>query len=136
MTMPLKNFILQIPEGLRDAAQIDGAGPIRVLVHVIVPLSIPIIATLALFCAVGKWNDWFTAVIYIKENRWLTPIQTVLQNFVVNADTGANTDINIGEFSEAFQMALIVTAILPVVIIYPFVQKYFTKGIFIGSVKE
>lgn len=132
----MKNFIMQIPDGLRDAAQIDGAGPIRILVHVIVPLSVPIIATLSLFCAVGKWNDWFSAVIYIKKERWLIPIQTLMQNLVVNTDTGANTDINMGEFSEAFQSALIVVSILPIVIAYPFVQKYFVKGMFIGSVKE
>lgn len=132
----MKNFIIQIPESLRDAAQIDGAGPIRVLLHVIVPLSVPIIATLALFCAVGKWNDWFSAVIYIKKQRWLIPIQTLLQNLVVNIDTGANTDINMGELSEAYQSALIVVSILPIVIAYPFVQKYFVKGMFIGSVKE
>ena len=132
----MKNFILQIPDGLRDAAQIDGAGPIRVMIHVIVPLSVPIIATVALFCAVGKWNDWFSAYIYIKQERWLIPLQTLLQNLVVNTDTGANTDINVGEFSEGFQSALIVFSILPVVIAYPFVQKYFVKGMFIGSVKE
>lgn len=132
----MKNFIMQIPDGLRDAAQIDGAGPIRVLIHVVVPLSTPIIATLALFCAVGKWNDWFTAAIYIKEERWLTPLQTVLQSLVINPDTGANTDINVGEFNEAFQSALIVVSILPIVVAYPFIQKYFVKGMFIGSVKE
>jgi len=132
----MKNFILQIPDGLQDAAQIDGAGPIRVLLHVVTPLSVPIIATLSLFCAVGKWNDWFTAVIYIKEERWLLPIQTILQNLVINPDTGSNTDINVGEFSAAFQSALIVVSMLPIVIAYPFVQKYFVQGMFIGSVKE
>lgn len=132
----MKNFIMQIPEGLRDAAQIDGAGVIRTLVHVIVPLSVPIIATVALFCAVGKWNDWFSAYIYIKEERTLIPLQTLLQTLVVSPDTGSNTGINTGEFTEGFQSALIVFSILPVVIVYPFVQKYFVKGMFIGSVKE
>lgn len=133
----MKNFIMQIPGALIDAAEMDGAGPLRVTAGIIVPLSLPIIATLSLFCAVGKWNDWFTAYIFIKKAKHLLPLQNVLQNIVINTNTGnIGEGINLEDFSENFQKALIVFALIPIVAVYPFVQRYFVKGIFLGSVKE
>ena len=133
----MKNFILQIPSSLQESAEIDGAGPVRVLWNIILPLSLPIIATLALFCSVGKWNDWTTAFIYVKVNKDLYPIQNFVQSLAVfNEPEKLGSGVNYQNFSEAFQKALTIFAILPVVIVYPFVQKYFVKGIYMGSVKE
>lgn len=131
----MKNYIINIPESLKESAEIDGANPLVILFQIIVPLSVPIIATLSLFCAVGKWNDWATAFFYIKENKILWPFQNVLQNIVVNLETSNSTGINFAEMGEAFKNALIVISIVPVIFLYLFAQKYFIKGIFIGSVK-
>ncbi len=132
----MKNFIINIPTSLIEAAEIDGASPIYVLIKIIVPLSIPIIATLALFCAVGKWNDWMSGYLYIKKNRWLWPFQNVLQNLIVNSDSNNSWGMNLSEYGEAYKNALIIISLLPVVLMYLFAQKYLIKGIFIGSVKE
>lgn len=132
----MKNFIIHIPDSLKEAAEIDGANPLYILVRVVLPLSLPIIATLALFSAVGKWNDWFTAFIYIKEEKWLWPFQNVLQNLVVNTDTGNVVNIDLSSLGEAFKNALIIISIVPMVAAYLLAQKYFIQGLFIGSVKE
>ena len=132
----MKNYIIQIPKSLMEAGEIDGASPGYLLWRIIVPLSVPIIATLSLFCAVGKWNDWFSAYIFIKQAKHLWPFQNVLQNLVVNTDLGNVIDIDLSNLGEAFKNALIVVSIIPVVLIYLAAQQYFIKGIFIGSVKE
>lgn len=132
----MKNYIAQLPASMIEAAEIDGANPFYVLIRIIVPLSVPIIATLSLFCAVGKWNDWTTAYFYIDEKRWLWPFQNVLQTVVVEMDTSEMQGIDLSNLGEAFKNALIVISILPVTIIYLCTQKYLIKGLFIGSVKE
>ncbi len=132
----MKNFIIHIPESLKEAAEIDGASPLYILINIIIPLSVPIIATLSLFCAVGKWNDWQTAFYYIKEARHLWPFQNVLQTIVVNMDTSNAQGLDLSKLGEAFKNALIVISIIPITILYLFAQKYFIKGLFIGSVKE
>ena len=106
------------------------------MVVIIIPLSVPIIATLSLFCAIGKWNDWTTAFFYIKQAKWLLPFQNVLQSLVVNTDTTNTNNIDLSNLGEAFKNALIVISIIPVTIAYLCAQKYFIKGLFIGSVKE
>lgn len=132
----MKNYIAQIPASMKEAAQIDGAGPTYIMVVIIIPLSVPIIATLSLFCAIGKWNDWTTAFFYIKQAKWLLPFQNVLQSLVVNTDTTNTNNIDLSNLGEAFKNALIVISIIPVTIAYLCAQKYFIKGLFIGSVKE
>jgi putative aldouronate transport system permease protein len=89
-----------------------------------------------LFCAVGKWNDWTTAFFYIKKNKNLLPFQNVLQSLVVNTDTTNTNNIDLSRLGEAFKNALIVVSIIPVTLMYLAAQKYFVKGLFIGSVKE
>lgn len=132
----MKNYIIHIPESLKEAAEIDGANPLYVLIKIIIPLSVPIIATLSLFCAVGKWNDWQTAFYYIKERRELWPFQNVLQNIVVNMDTSNTPGLDLSSLGEAFKNALIVISVIPITLLYLFAQKYFIKGLFVGSVKE
>lgn len=131
----MRNFISNIPQSLSEAAELDGANPFQVLIRIIVPLSVPIIATISLFCAIGKWNDWTTGAIYIKQNRWLWPFQNVLQNVVVNADLQNTTGIDLSEAGVAFQNALIIISIIPVTLMYLLAQKFLVKGLFIGSVK-
>ena len=132
----MKNYICQMPKSMKEAAEIDGASPIVLLINIIVPLSGPIIATLCLFCAVGKWNDWTTAFFYIKEARHLWPFQNVLQTIVVNTDSSNAENIDLSKLGEAFKNALIVVSIIPVTILYLCTQKFLVKGLFIGSVKE
>lgn len=132
----MKNFIIHIPESLKEAAEIDGANPFYILFKIIIPLSVPIIATLSLFCAVGKWNDWQTAFYYIKKRTDLRPFQNVLQTIVVNMDTSQANGLDLSVLGEAFKNALIVISVIPITILYLFAQKYFIKGLFIGSVKE
>ena len=132
----MKNYIAQIPASMKEAAEIDGASPTYIMFVIIIPLSVPIIATLSLFCAIGKWNDWTTAFFYIKQKKWLLPFQNVLQSLVVNTDTTNTNNIDLSNLGEAFKNALIVVSIIPVTIAYLCAQKYFIKGLFIGSVKE
>ena len=132
----MKNYIAQIPASMKEAAEIDGASPTYIMCVIIIPLSVPIIATLSLFCAIGKWNDWTTAFFYIKQEKWLLPFQNVLQSLVVNTDTTNTNNIDLSNLGEAFKNALIVVSIIPVTIAYLCAQKYFIKGLFIGSVKE
>ena len=135
----MKNFLLQVPESLEDAARIDGAGYFRILFKIFLPLSMLFIATLALFFGVGKWNDWFTAILFIHDNTQLYPIQNVLRMMVIDGNYGTiGGGMNIPDVSltSAIKMAVIVIATVPIVCVYPFLQKYFVKGIFMGSVKE
>ena len=137
-TILMKNFLSQVPEALEEAAKIDGANDYYILFKIYFPMSLPIIATIALFSAVGKWNDYGTALYYISKAH-LQPIQNVLRSMLVEN----SIDTVSGGFgqSEAFKlqtaskMAAVVVATVPGVAVYPFVQKYFVKGIMLGSVK-
>ena len=135
----MKNFIQQIPGSLIEAARIDGAGFFRVLFQIIAPLSKPILATLALFFGVGKWNEWYTTVLFINDPD-LYPIQNILRQMVVegNMDTVGSGIVSRPEFtlSISIKMAVIVIATVPIMLVYPFLQKHFVKGIFMGSVKS
>ena len=132
----IKNHIANIPKALLEAAEIDGANPFVMLMQIILPLCIPVMATIALFCAIGKWNDWQTYFLYARGVQWLKPFQNVLQDVVVNVDITATDGINLAEFGAAFQNALIVISLIPIVGMYLLAQKYLIKGLFIGSVKE
>lgn len=131
----IKNYIGHLPAGMIEAAEIDGANAFNILYKIIIPLSVPIIATLSLFFAVGKWNDWGTAFFYVKKEKWLYPFQNVLRVFVVDAGSADKTGIDLSGLGEAFKSTMIVISILPVTIMYLFMQKYLVKGLFVGSVK-
>ena len=132
----IKNHISNIPKSLLEAGEIDGANPVVLLIKIILPLCTPVVATLSLFCAIGKWNDWSTAYIYIYESTWLKPFQNVLQDIVVSPDTSNATGMDLSQYGTAFQNALIVISLIPVVVLYLCTQKFLIKGLFIGSVKE
>ncbi|MBW7456716.1 carbohydrate ABC transporter permease [Paenibacillus sepulcri] len=133
----MKNFFDSLPQELGESAAIDGCGETRAWVSIMLPLSLPALAAFGLFYAVGFWNQFFTALLYLNDSsRW--PIQVLLQNMLLNA---SNTDLAVpGEFvevppSESLKMAAVVVAIAPIVMVYPFLQKHFAKGAMVGSIK-
>ncbi|WP_431677858.1 carbohydrate ABC transporter permease [Kitasatospora sp. KL5] len=133
----LRSFFMGTAPELIDAARIDGAGEWRILLQVVLPLSRAVVAVISLFYAVGYWSSWFAASLYLNDqNRY--PLQNVLNSFVLRhqAPTGMSQAINTGAVPGlSVQMAVMVIALVPVVCVYPFVQKHFQKGMLIGAVK-
>jgi putative aldouronate transport system permease protein len=141
-----RTFFNGIDKGLREAAYIDGASDITVLFRVILPLSQALLATFALFSIVAAWNSWFSALIYLSDERRY-PLQLVLRRYILNPprEGGMSTTMTAQAMwqmmasyninPKAVQMALIVVAMLPISLIYPFLQKYFVKGVTLGSIK-
>jgi putative aldouronate transport system permease protein len=138
------NFFRTIPSSLIESARIDGASEMTILRIVVIPLSLPVMATIALFYAVEYWNSFFDAVIYIKDpSKWT--LQVILRELLIanEADlfTGSGVQNTSGDQTaaavtgESIRMALVLVAVVPVMIIYPFLQKYFVKGVMIGAVK-
>ena len=131
----MRNFMTQIPYGLEEAALLDGANYAQVLFKVIFPLSKPIIATMALFNAVGVWNNWFTGVLFIRNDN-LKLIQNVLREMLIEGNMGAFGQLTQHQtYETSVQMAAIIVAMVPILLVYPLVQKHFVKGMYIGSVK-
>lgn len=136
----MKTFFQNLPESLDEAARIDGAGEMRILWSVVIPLSMPIIATFSLFFMVSYWNDFFSAIIYLSNpEKW--PIQVLLRQMVVvgnsNFANEANLDFELAsQVGDNVKMAAIIVAMIPIVLVYPFLQKHFAKGAMLGSIKE
>lgn len=132
----VRNFIQSIPEEIFESAKIDGASEMRILFNIVFPLSGPIIATIALWAGVGKWNDWMTGVLYMANDKDLWMIQQFLRNILITASSGQGVvDPEIMKIADGVKMAAIVISIVPIILIYPFVQKFFVKGVLLGSVK-
>lgn len=133
----LKNFFQGIPEELKESAKIDGSHELGILYRIVLPLSLPAMATFGLFYSVGIWNQYFSAVLYITDSS-LYPVQVILRQVII-LTSGAigNSDAieNMPYYSSAIKMAVIVIATLPIMVVYPFLQKHFTKGVLLGSVK-
>ena len=135
----MKNFFLSIPESLEESARIDGANDIRIFFSIIVPLSKATIATIALFMAVAYWNDYFSTVLYIRSSdKWA--LQAMLRNMLTNtqqamAQAGVNVINTSNTNSETIKAGTIVISTVPILVVYPFVQKYFVTGVMIGGVK-
>ena len=135
----LINFFQSLPVSLLEAAKLDGAGEWKVLYQIVLPLSKPIMATLALFVAVGYWNSFFEAIMYIRAtDRWT--LQLVLREIVMSSNTQMlQTGGNLAELgkttSESLKYATLIVAIVPIMCVYPFLQKYFTQGVMVGAVK-
>ena len=135
-------FTTNIPDAVIEAARIDGAGELRILLRVVMPMSVPIIVTLALLVGLGYWNDWLNGLYYINEDR-LYSIQVLLNKMLMDvqflmSNTSAAQSLQGQDFtlpSTGIKMAVAVMGALPVLVIYPFFQKYFVKGIIIGAVK-
>lgn len=136
----MRNFFYAIPKSLEEAAVIDGANDVQILTKIVLPLSKASIATIGLFYAVGHWNAWFDAMLYINKTP-LLPMQNILRNIITAAssigDLGAEAynSLDVVPPSQSIRAATIVITTLPILVIYPFVQKYFVKGVMVGSVK-
>lgn len=137
----IKNYFESLPDALEESAKLDGAGNLSILWRIMLPLSMPVLATIGLFFAVQFWNDYFASLIYINSAH-LKPLQLYLKElFVSSSDTFLRTgqDVNIdaamNTSPQAIQAASIILATLPILVVYPFLQKYFVKGVLVGSVK-
>ncbi|MFD0960244.1 carbohydrate ABC transporter permease [Paenibacillus chungangensis] len=132
-------FQSTIPDGLVESAKIEGASDYRILWSIVVPLSMPVLAVMTLFYAVGHWNSWFDAMIYLQD-RALYPLQLLLREILVSSQTndmmGGVGSGDVTAVSETIKYATIVIATLPILVVYPFLQKYFAKGVMLGGVKE
>lgn len=133
----IKNFFQELPVELEESAKIDGATEFDVLLRVYLPISKPMIATMSLFYAVATWNDFMSPLLYINDsNKW--PIQLLLRQITTAASAStalADYDPSIVPPEQGIKFAVIVVATLPILLFYPFLQKYFTKGVMVGSVK-
>ena len=137
--MIVKNFFQGIPQELEESAHLDGCNDLVTLVRIVLPLSMPVLATFALFYAVGHWNSWFPAMIYLTDSK-MYPLQLILRNIIVTAETSAGDmslmDPNFVEPpKQSIKMAVIVVATVPIMCVYPFLQKYFVKGVMVGALK-
>ncbi|MGI6689686.1 MAG: carbohydrate ABC transporter permease [Christensenellales bacterium] len=136
----VRNFFRSIPDALEESAMLDGASWFTIWTFIILPLSKPVLATISLWVLVGHWNAWFDAMIYI-QNPYRTVVQVILRKIAIEHDTTdvvammrqmGNTSQHVGDTLEA---ATIMVTIIPMLIVYPFLQKYFVRGIMIGSIK-
>ena len=137
----MKNYFMSLPDSLLEAARLDGANEFHILTWVVLPISIPFMATFILFYAVERWNEWYLANLYINKAA-LYPLQTYLRNVLISMSNTLNdiakqfmqghAKVN----STAVQMATIVVATVPILCVYPFVQRHFVKGVMVGGIKE
>jgi len=139
----IRAFMDTIPYSLQESAKIDGANDISIFFRIILPLCKPVLATIALFIAVGQWNSWFDTYIYTRSNDQLTTLQYELIKVLDSAQAvGSAADVHSQQLRtarrspEAIKMAITVIATVPILLIYPFLQKYFVSGITLGAVKE
>lgn len=133
----IRNFFMNLPRELLDSARVDGASEWRVLWSIVIPLSKAVIAVIALFYGVGYWNSFFNALLYISDpQKW--PVQLVLNQYVVQGTPLAQvTNPNAVQLApEVIKMAVLVVATVPILAVYPFLQKYFTKGVLTGAIKQ
>lgn len=135
----MNNYFQSLPESLMESARLDGAGEWTILLKIVLPLSMPIIATILLFYSIDKWNEWFMAMIFIRKNN-LQPLQLVLRSIVLDSqvlDTqAAQVMIEERPFTNGIKMAAVIITMVPVMCVFPFLQKYFTKGVMVGAVKS
>ncbi|MEC0204942.1 carbohydrate ABC transporter permease [Paenibacillus lautus] len=128
-----------VPDALEESARIDGASDWTILFRIIIPLSLPVIAVMVLFYGVWHWNKWFDALIYLRD-RNLFPLQLILREILIQNDTSSMmTSVGGGDrmpVGETIKYATIMVATLPILFLYPFLQKYFVKGVMIGAIKE
>jgi len=134
----MRNFFQNLPEGLEESAKIDGCNDWGILFRIVIPLSMPAIATISLFYAVTYWNTYITAILYLNDAaKW--PVQVILRQIVIlasglTADTSGMEDF-VRPPEQTVKMAVIVVATLPILLVYPFLQKHFAKGALLGSIK-
>lgn len=132
----IKSFFYTIPDSLEESAKLDGANDLTIYARIYIPLALPILATVFLFICVGTWNQWYQAMLYLNdEKKW--PIQLVLRNIInTTVSEAANADIADQKvFPQSIKMASLVVTMAPIMVLYPFLQKYFMSGLTVGAVK-
>ena len=133
-------FATSIPEPVIESAKIDGAGDFGTFIKIVLPLSLPILATVGLFQTINYWNDWFNGMIYITDSR-LFSLQNLLNRilldiqFLASSNFGSQADVTTNAPMETVRMAMAVIGVVPILAAYPFFQKYFVKGLTVGAVK-
>lgn len=130
----MRSFFASVPSDLKEAAIVDGANDFTILVRIILPLSKASIAAIGLFYAVSHWNSWFSSMIYLK-NSFKYPLQLVLRNIILSTQYQLQSDQLIDTTLTSVQYATLFISMIPMLLIYPFVQKYFVKGVLVGSIK-
>ncbi|ADD45384.1 carbohydrate ABC transporter permease [Stackebrandtia nassauensis] len=131
----MRGFFQSVPGELIEAARLDGAGDFRILTRVVMPLSKAVIAVVGLFYAVAYWNSFFTAILYLDSDQW--PVQAILRQYVTqNTAISDTAESTVQNSPQSTKMAVVVLATLPIVIVYPFVQRFFAKGVLTGAIKS
>jgi len=135
----IKTFFESLPAEMEDAAKVDGCGDVRTLLKIVLPLSMPILATAGLFYGVGHWNEYFKGIMYLTDKK-LEPMQVVLRNMLQTPDVSQELMLNNASGMtplppETIKMATVTLAIVPILLVFPFVQRYFIKGMLLGAVK-
>lgn len=136
----MRNYFATLPESLIESAKLDGAGEWRILFSIILPLSMPIIATVTLFYSVDRWNEWYYSMIFIR-NANLQPLQLILRSIVIDSQVRAHAAssgavLEEFKFTNGLKMCAVIFTMLPVMCIFPFLQRYFVKGVLIGAIKS
>lgn len=134
----MRTSFASVPDSLEESARIDGAQDFTILFRIILPLSLPTVAIMILFYGVSKWNSWFYAMVFLRD-RSLYPLQLILREILILSSTSDMvTDMYVNKdlYSETIKYATIIVATVPILCVYPFIQKYFVKGMMIGAVKE
>ena len=132
----MRTFFRQLPESLEEAARIDGASDIQVFFKIVIPLSVPIIATIALFYAVQYWNNYFDALLYIQDpDKYTLQLRLRSLLFADELNSGGASESEIQVMSQSLKMACVAVSTIPILVVYPWLQKYFVKGVMLGAVK-
>ncbi|MGG1555732.1 carbohydrate ABC transporter permease [Paenibacillus ferrarius] len=129
----MKSFFENLPDELFESARMDGAKEMRILTQIVVPLSVPSLMTIGLFYTVGHWNEFFQAIMYMTDRNWF-PLQVIVREILVQTQQPLENAENLMP-TETLQMASVIMASLPIIVLYPFLQKHFTKGMLLGAIK-
>ncbi len=135
----IKTYFQGLPAEIEESALMDGAGYFRIYLQIILPVSLPIVATICLFISVAAWNEWFNAMLFLNSReKW--PLSLILRDIIVQSNTDIGNQASVHNktalLSETIKMSVIMISILPIMLVYPFIQKYFVKGVMIGAVKS
>ena len=131
----IRNFFAAVPESLKESASIDGAGQMRIFMQIMLPLSMAVVATMTLFYAVGYWNSYFSAIIYIRSAS-KRPLQLILREMISMSSTEDMGDFSASDTTPTtLKMATLTVSVIPIMCIYPFLEKFFAKGVMVGAVK-
>ena len=131
----MRNYFASLPAEMEESAKIDGANDITVFVKIFLPLSLPMLATIGLFFAVGNWNSWYNAMLFIPDKRRIWPLQMVLRSMITKVSSNIENPEATEGFSQGLTMASIFFTIVPMMCFYPFLQRFFVKGIVVGAIK-